>query len=196
MRTSDILLETPPQIVNPTDFGLGDDAANRAFAERLLKRKQETLEDHPGYQLFLTGDMNNGYLALYNKAEKMLGYVIKYKVEHRALLGGTVTQVMLWRDPGMPYVPGITRHVFFDYLLTRWPMVMSDALQTERGREFWLSRLAEASIGPYDIGLVDFGRHQVDWWDRTISAGDWIKQMNAWGTHHRFQNMRCVIKRQ
>lgn len=130
------LFEAPPEIVRPTDFGWNDDDANRALAKDLLRRKQETLEDHPEYELFLTGDKINGYIAMYLKNTGLPGYAINYKVEKRRLLGSTVTQVKLWRRAGTPHVPGITRRVFTQFLLTRWPMVMSDAEQTPDGAKF------------------------------------------------------------
>ncbi len=188
------LLETP-QIVGSTDFGLSNDDANRAMALRLLKKKQETLEDHPGYELFLTGNMVNGYIALYVKNLQMLGYVIKYKAEKRKLVGGTVSQIMLWRRPLTPHVPGITRHVFFDYLLTQWTTIMSDAKQTPEGAQFWGNRLAEASTGSYDVGFVDFGRNYLNWWNGIIPFSDWIKENEAWGEHHKFQALRYIIRR-
>ncbi len=43
--------KSSPEIVGPSDFGLSDDTANRAMAQR-LKRKQKTLEDHPEYEAF------------------------------------------------------------------------------------------------------------------------------------------------
>lgn len=189
------LYEAPPQIVGPTDFDLSDDNANRAFAQRLLRRKKETLEDHPEFEIFLTGDLINGYIALYLKDSGILGYVIKYHAEKRALLGSTVTQVTLWRRSMTPHVPGITRRVFFDYLLGRWPMLMSDAKQTPDGAKFWGDRLAEASTGPYEIGRVDFGRGFVEWWDHAMPFDDWIKQTPGWGSHRAFQNLRYLIKR-
>jgi hypothetical protein len=81
-----------------TQERLSDDDANRAQARRLLRQKQEALEGHPDYELFLTGDMTNGYIALYLKTMGLLGYVIRYRAENRALLGGTVTQVALGDD--------------------------------------------------------------------------------------------------
>jgi hypothetical protein len=188
------LFEAPPEIIQPTNFGWDDDDANRTLAQRLLRRKQEILEDHPDYELFLTGDKINGYIAMYLKKLGLLGYAINYKVERRRLLGSTVTQVKLWRRAGTPYVPGITRRVFFDHLLTRWPMVMSDEQQTPEGARFWSDRLAEASTGAYDVGFVDFGRNYVEWWDHTTPITDWIKQKQAWGQHHRFRSLRYLIK--
>jgi hypothetical protein len=43
---------------------------------------------------------------------------------------------------------------------------MSDEQQTPEGARFWTDRLAEASTGNYDVGLVDFGRNYVEWWYR------------------------------
>lgn len=193
MRAREFIMEMP-KIISPISFGLEDDTKNRLLAHELLGKKQETLEKGNGFELFLTGDKFNGYIALYVDEIDLLGYVIKYRAGKSALVGKTITQVALWRrGGGTLHVPGITRRVFFDHLLKIWPTIMSDGQQTPSDEEFWRSRMAEASIGSYRVGILNFSTKTVKWWDRAGPFSVWLKETEGWGKENKHEYMRYLI---
>lgn len=183
-----------PQQVLPTDFNLNKELANRKFAKELLKKKKETLEETDDTVLFRTGDNINGYFALYNKHDDLIEYLIKYKTSTRKAIGTAVTQVALWRLRGSPFVQGLTKRVFFDVLLARWPAIMSDREQTDDGKEFWENRMAEGTARGLNVGLLDEARGTITWHtgDKT-TIRKWIESSGGWGDTHQFQNLRYVI---
>jgi hypothetical protein len=194
--SEEIRLDEMPKLIIPTDFQLNDTAFNRKLAAELLSKKKETFEDNENYELFLTGNKINGYIVLYLKDEKQIGYLIKYQTQYRKFIDlRVVTQLALWRQPGQPYVSGITKHVFFDILLPKFGAVMSDGQQTEYGMNFWKDRMAEASLSSYDIGFADFGNHKINWWNKNDKFNNWLNNLNAWGEANRDEYRRFVIKK-
>jgi len=63
-------LEEAPELVLATDFGLDHNP-------KLLKRRKETLDDTPEYEIFRTGDDQNGYVILHNKVDHQIDYLIR-----------------------------------------------------------------------------------------------------------------------
>jgi len=183
-----------PQMVPNTEFGLSKDASNEKFAAELLKKRKHTYEETDDKILFKTGDGVNGYIALLNKGSSLLDYVIKYEGSKRKALGRAVTQVMIWRRRGSPYVQGLTRKVFFEILLKEWPAIMSDRQQTEDGMMFWDDRMAEATTMNLKVGLFHEGGAPIEWFDgKPKDYQKWIRSHEGWGDSHKFTDVRYVI---
>lgn len=183
-----------PQIVAPTDFNLADATANCQLAQKLIKKKTETIEDTADYEIIRTGSVRNGNIALLNKHNRLIDYLVHYNAKHYSHIGQTVTQLRLWRRAASPYVQGITRRIFFYYFLQNYPAIMSDGSQTPDGRSFWLGRMAEATSLGYRVGLVDLYKRQIAWFDPSHSAfEDWISDHDKWGGAEPYQGLRYLI---
>lgn len=193
MKLDQIISETP-QIVAPTDFGIGDLNKNATLARRFLRRKQEIIFDRPDFEIFRTGDQRNGNIVLYNKRGQKLDYWVHYTARPYSQIGMTVTQLKLWRNQASPYVQGITRWIFFDYLLQKYPAVMSDGQQTKDGQGFWIGRMAEATARRLRVALVNLNHRQVIWFNPQIETFEsWIATNNAWGNTEPLQAFRYLI---
>jgi hypothetical protein len=100
----------------------------------------------------------------------------------------------LWRRTVSPYVQGITRKIFFSYLLNKYPAIISDGQQIEDGRKFWLGRMAEATTAGYRVGLVNLYHRQVAWFDPAQAMfEDWIADHDAWGAEDSYRRLRYLI---
>ena len=75
---------------------------------------------------------------------------IKYCVEVKALKTtglasfNTLSQTSVWRDKNFNQLPGLAKWVFYNVLVPVNRNIMSDAMQSKEGRNFWSIRMAEA----------------------------------------------------
>jgi hypothetical protein len=153
------------EIVAPIDFNLADATENRELAKKLLKKKTESIQDSADYEIVRSSDTRNGNIALVHKHSHAIDRLVHYAVKHYTHIGKTVTQLKLSRRRGSLYAQGVTKHVFYSYLLQNYPMIMSDGQQTDDGRKFWLDRMAEATTLGYSVGLVNLYHRKVAWFD-------------------------------
>lgn len=184
-----------PQMVGNTNFDLDNDDHNIKFAKELLKRKVELIKDDSRYEVIRSGDDRNGNIALITKSDPpKINYRVKYTTKHIKGIGNAVTQVLLWRNPRGIGTIGITSEIFFGYLLNKYPVVMSDKQQTEDGRRFWETRLQEAIIKGYKIGLFNENTKGIIWFNGDQEDYEqWLKDYNGWGNSIKHQNQRYII---
>ena len=193
MRLHD--LTEAPQRVAPTTFDLDNPGTNQQHAHRLMPKITEPIDETQDYTIFRTGDGHHGWVALYNKHTDRLDYTIQYQARNWNWLGQTVTQCILWRDPSSPYVRGLTIKMFFDYLLKRYPAIMSDRQQTTQGNDFWQARMTDAVMRHHRVGIADMNARRMNWYD-PATDGDyqtWFRSQHTYDDPHRFQAIRYVI---
>lgn len=197
MKISEVLgkgVTESPQLVNSTNFNLDKVQHNVELANKLLKKKSETLEDTPDYELIRTGNYRNGNFALITKGSlRKINYLVRYEAKNYSKIGNTVTQVMLWRKTAGKGTSGITKKMFFEYLLPMFGMIMSDAQQTERGKEFWENRMRDAVDSGFKVGLASLNLRQIEWFDDSMELEDWLTKVEGWGKEHKFQAKRFII---
>lgn len=202
MRYREILNEMP-ELIDATDFNMMDPAKNAWLSEKLLSTKnREIIEEDERGLLFRVGD-REGNVALYDKRDQRIVYWIRFKTFRNKLIGEPVTQIILWRDVDSDLTTNITKHVFFDYLLPKWGIIMSDAKQTAQGRDFWRSRMAQAAGLGLNVGLLNMNSQKIEWFDSSQqNISNWLKShLNVWGKHDEgpykesnpYQGLRFVI---
>lgn len=101
---------------------------------------QKYPDDHGG-SLYTVGDQSNGYYYL------VVDDSITYFVRYRAIKGNGNKfgrQVLVARVASSIESSGLALHVFYHYLLPRFKSIISDTMQTERGKAFWDYALAKA----------------------------------------------------
>lgn len=186
------ILDEMPQMVNPTQFKLNDDA----FNQNHLKRKKVIIDSSDDYDIIKTGNNNNRSIILYDKNNMLIDYWVRFKRFGFKSIGGSfITQTQIWRRDGSPWVQGITRKMFFDYLLKHNKAIMSDSMQTVDGKRFWIDRMAEATSRGLYIGLANLNLKQIEWFEGNSSNyRNWIKSKDsAWGEAEGKQALRFVI---
>lgn len=192
MKLDEIIFFESPQMVGPTNFALDNPAQNSAMAKSLLKKMVETIDETPNYILFRTGDDYNGNIALVNKTNNTLGYLVHYRQARYGFLGTTVTQLKLWRNLAEPHAIGVTSKIFFDYLLKKYPAILSDGMQTEYGKRFWITRMGEATLSGYKVGLANLNTNTVIWYDGQ-DYQTWIQDNDGWDNAEASQALRYII---
>jgi hypothetical protein len=183
-----------PQFPCWIDPILSDETRNRHFAERLLKRRTEILEVANDHQIFRTGKEHRGYIVFVSSPPLSIGYLVRFAGAKYALLDVPATRVKLWRQLAMPGVPGLTHRILFDHLLGQHRAIISDGPQTTRGREFWISRLAEATNFDLRVALLNASTSEVNWYDSgPAHFKSWWAQVENRGIEDTYRYMRHVI---
>jgi hypothetical protein len=197
MKWTDIksrLDENPRSIPQPKATRYDDPVYNKRFAADKLARQTEVIEQRPDSRIIRTGDGHRGWIMLYNDAQQTADYVVQYATRRWPFLNSrTVTQVEIWRDPTSPFAAGVTKRMFFDYLLARYGAIMSDRVQTPQGHDFWQTRLRDAVQLGLHAGVVGLNEKQVRWFDP--AAGQTLAQWLAatYGPKHHFEAIRYLI---
>lgn len=182
--------------VQPTNFGLDDPARNQAFVRKNLPRVVEVIEQTPDYEIARTGDGQHGWIFLYNKRDQTVDYVVQYATRNWPWLANrSVTQCLLWRDDTSPFVGGITKRMFFDYLLPRYGIIISDRLQTAGGHDFWRRRMTDAVANGFRVGVAYLNEHHVRWYDAVKDGGyrGWLQAQDTYGSQRKHEAIRYVI---
>ncbi len=109
---------------------------------------------------------------------------MEYVTASHGMFGNCATQIKVWATiaPGMV---GIAADIFFNTMLAEYDTMVSDRVQTDDGRKFWLRRMAEALQKGMYIGLLDHGTTIA--YDPKISWNQWLAQVDGWGKnpeHH------------
>jgi hypothetical protein len=204
MQWSDVsreLDESPRAIPQPRLTPFDDATANRKFAAKTLAREVEVIESTPDYRIVRTGDGHRGWLMLYNEQQHTADYVVQYASRRWPFLNTrTITQVIIWRDLLSQHTRGLTRRMFFDYLLDRHGAIMSDLEQTPQGNDFWRARIADAVAMKLRVGIVYMKQKRVDWFDPTAgqSVRQWLgSPQETFDTriNHPFDHARPVARR-
>lgn len=151
------------EIIYPENenFFLDDPKFNKELYSR-LSRKQSKLfldikiEYAPGkfQELIETGLGENGYI--YFALEDKILYLVRYKRERISLIDRiAVTQFLVWSDKRFIHTQGLAAKVFFEFLLKKHKIIVSDYQQTLAGMRFWQNRLKEAFDKQLNVYSLD-----------------------------------------
>jgi hypothetical protein len=111
------------------------------FLEILNPKAEDSteIERYNGLPLLHTGDDSNGYYFLCDEQKEHMLYFVKYRrINANGLKMGR--QVLVWRSSTAARKTeslGITQYVFFEKILPRFGILVSDVEQTHYGRTFW-----------------------------------------------------------
>lgn len=183
MKIDDLKIEglfESPELIRSTEFGFDTIGKNRTTLHNLLKKRKEVIIDEkPKYEVFKTGDDNTGEIVLNNIEDDIMEYFVQYEVKKIGKMGTFVTQVKLWRQIGGLYSKGMTQKIFFEYLLNKYIAIMSDELQTARGKEFWYNQLGVSLGKGYHIALANTNTNNIVWYDKTKDGTmhEWYEKM-------------------
>jgi hypothetical protein len=186
-------ISSAPYLLDPIDFGLGNQATNKAKLQRFKKQYQSKVVGHyNGLELteFL---VSNKESYIITEQDEEITYLVHLQSEKLpALSSSSVTQVEVWRLLTSPETRGIAPYVFCKILLKRSRYIVSDSIQTEKGKDFWIAMLATCNKDGYRVGVIV--EDDVTWSEhQTFQA--WIRVMinTGWGKDDIHEKIRFVI---
>lgn len=188
----DDLFETP-QNTFPTEFGMDNDADNKAEGRKLLKSygTKNAVKKIDGFTLW---ELKREY-ALIRDSDSYVAYYMRFQFDMIPLIKRQcVRQITVWRSKSVLPVTDITKQIFND-LIFKYQTVITDAEQTEDGRRFWLSRIREAlddsSLFVYYIN-ISHPKEIIEVKSMNEYA-DIVQGKPAYGDKRDFQNRRFII---
>jgi len=149
-----------PRFSSPDDFGLNDAKMNEMKAKILLADPNcRKIKDNL-YSVEPTEDGENVLFEV-KKLSTMtqIVYYVSFQLEKLSLLPReSITQVALWKSL---LSSNDASDRFWKYIFPKTGLAVSDRVQTEKGRKFWLYLVDQASkrgVYPY---LLDFRRKRI-----------------------------------
>jgi uncharacterized protein Usg len=110
-------------------------------------------------------------------------YLVRYKRERVRLLNReAVTQFLVWSDKRFIQTQGLAGKVFFEHLLNKHKIIVSDYTQTLAGMRFWQNRIKEA----LDKNLFVYSVNSQH--EKVIRIKDWLDLQN-YSTHWRDEKL-------
>jgi hypothetical protein len=179
-----LLFEMPYLRAGSVDWGLEDQTLNLRRAGVIVHSSPTILRQNQFGTFYRLTRRNGGEFALIAADTGMIVYYMQYETAQRAGLGRCATQVKVWMTIA-PGSIGIATEVFFRIMLTDFDSMVSDHIQTDDGRQFWLRRMAEAIQKDMRVGLLDHGT-PIEY-DSRIGWSSWLAKVDGWGKlpeHH------------
>lgn len=109
-----------------------------------------------------------------------------------------MTQIAIWTDytsryTDLPSGERVSKYVFFNILLPLADAIVSDALQTDDGRRFWINRTKESILKNLHVYAVFKDQNRIY---KIDSVEKLRKHQNGiWGDERAFENRKLFISK-
>lgn len=185
----DDLTETPQLITHDQfDHGMDDEEHNHSLYTKVANsNKTKKITDHDkGRDLVSYGDR----ILLLNHNRQTIDYYVKTVDVKIKRLGQHVVQVEVWRSNDIG-VNGIAKKVFFDYLLPRRHVMVTDRMQTPDGKRFWIDVVEKAFNNSMYVYIYDM--NTGDLIEVNDSADYATKLKQIYGSTDKFKKVVVAI---
>ncbi|MBD2779792.1 hypothetical protein [Xenorhabdus szentirmaii] len=158
----------------------------------------------PGYRMVRVDDrladkisQSHFELALINDISKEVAYYNRAIIQPDAMLNcRPVTQILVWRIRTPQHraaLRDLAGKVFFDYLLERYNVIVSDMNQTNDGMSFWQGCMYDALMYNLHVYTYDMITCEL----RKILTQDDVsrQEMWLWGAPEHHQNRLAIISK-
>ena len=161
MKIQELLFEMP-RTINPTDFNLSDSFTNTELAYDLLRDKSKTLlKKLDGSGKINLFECKNEFFAIDEREEEpSVIYYMKFQIKFYELLKHqAASQVEVWRNRRIGATDNLAKYIFFNELLYKRKIVITDSMQTPDGQGFWDNRVNDTlkrnDVYLYYVNFID-----------------------------------------
>ncbi|BET97287.1 hypothetical protein [Xenorhabdus taiwanensis] len=198
-----------PEKINEVFAHLNESSDNHTLYASLMGGSDITgqikgLSLSPGYRMVridnrLTDKISQSHfeLALINDISKEVAYYNRVVIQPDVVLNcRPVTQILVWRIRTPQHraaLRDLAGKVFFDYLLERYNVIVSDMNQTNDGMAFWQDRMYDALMYNLYVYAYDMITCEL----RKILTQDDVsrQEMWLWGDPEHHQNRLAIISK-
>jgi hypothetical protein len=184
--------------INAISIDLDEFKNNKKHALAFLKdTDRELVQEY-------TNDVNlyeigNRFILIDEKRVRVLYYMEWKEIFHKFVNHKAASQVLVWRDKSVPGYTNVAAQIFFDYLLPKFSVVITDALQSPDGQNFWIRRVSDAferGLNVYYLGLLPTSK-EINRELIKINSSDDFENLNAeknfWGETEKFKARKILI---
>lgn len=187
-------ISSAPYLIDPIDFGLGNEAINKkAKLQRFKKQYQYKVVGHYNGLELVEFRVSNKESYIITEQDEEITYLVHLQSEKlKPLSSESVTQAEVWRLLTSPETRGIAPYIFIHILLKRFKYVVSDSIQTEKGKDFWIAMLATCNKEGYRVGVIV---EDDLTWSEHQTFQTWIRIMinTGWGKDDFHEKISFVI---
>lgn len=186
-----------PQLISGKDFTLkkilDNEDSNKKMYRELTKKstKKEILKIAPNGQLFWVGHK----IFLVDNDNQRIDYYMQYEIQHIFKIK-TVTQIAIWADYISQYInlpsgERVSKYVFFNILLPLTDTIVTDALQTDDGRRFWINRVTESIKAGLHVYAVFKDKNRI----YKVDSLETLRKLkdDIWGDEKTYLNRKLFI---
>lgn len=192
------LFESPtiiPDLDDPDELDLFDKTKNQLLYKHFISKKYQykkklfDLTENASVYQFKTQ-----FFCLDTELEKVT-YFMSYGVNNNKKLGQFVWQSMVWTDLKVHsrYLVGVASKVFFEYLLPKFHVILTDSQQTWKGRRFWEISIGAALDKKLNVYFFDFLNNNLIELQNFDDLYDYQKKYDIWGLTKSHEMRRMVI---
>jgi hypothetical protein len=164
---------------------------------RLIQDYKESEEQGVNYSLYVADTKSGETYFLYDLEDQISVYVAEIeKNQFIKPLHSAVCQVSIWRDKGAVGVMNVAPYIFWNILYKRYGSIISDSIQSDDGKAFWLRRVDEAKHRGLVVAVVDLTPDlKIMKLFAFVSGQDWLKRnaKRVWGTDDQHTHRRLLI---
>ena len=153
MKISD-LYETPQIIPGLTDEeNLDSFSVNKSKYSELAKlhNKKEISRLSDDVIIYQSGRMN----FCLDTSRKEVTYYMQYEVSTNKVFGSFLWQSLVWRSKKVQYNKAMPHKIFFNTLLPKFKVIVTDGMQTVEGKRFWEFQIAFAIENDINVYFFD-----------------------------------------
>lgn len=184
-----------PQQVNDTSFGLEDRHKNHLVAIELVERQDKKLLKKVSKTVHLYEISNQVILADMTHEREQILYLVEYEIENIKLINSNaLTQIAVWRNFLRKETQNLAKKIFFNILLPKTNVIMTDSKQTWKGERFWGNRLIDAFGMGLNIYYIQFNQSpMVIQVPSAQMLDEFAQKYNPWGKGAQFRGRKFII---
>ena len=197
MLVEELLFEMPKSIA-PLELKLDFEKSNKRFAIALLQNKNRELVKSLSEDVNLY-EIKNQFVVIDEEERHVVYYMRWTEIFHKFVNHKAASQVLVWRDKDKPGYENTAKDIFFEHLLPKYKVVITDALQSPDGRNFWVRRIGNAfslGLNVYYLSLLPTNKEVTRELIKIDSIADFErlnKEKNFWGETEKFKARKLII---
>jgi len=130
-----------------------------------------------------------------DKDKQLITYYMQWDKSEHAKLGEYVWQILVWSSPTTLEMRGKAADVFFDHLLPKVGMILTDSKQTWHGKRWWQLRIVDAFQRNLNVYFFDFADDTLIKVDDIDHFQQIQEKFDIWGDTDLHEMKRMVITR-
>jgi hypothetical protein len=191
------LLEMP-RIISDNKFSTNLDLdaikSNKLFYKKLKNRYSKVIKKLDNSNILYSSEKKHEFFVLDND-NISVEYYLKYKfIDISFINKSLIYQSWVWRSNNL-LVNGLAKYIYWNHLFNMTNNIITDGLQTKKGKLFWAYRIQEALSKNINVYYVDL--HDESSLSKINNNKDFQKiQSELYGNSKFYEDRKIIITNQ